>query len=1177
MRSALHIFLALSVFLLSTGKCHARVEAEGEGDAESGSGSGDAPTPPTPTSPPLQCDDTDYYDSDNTSCQPCLCSDAGSLFPSDMPMTMQQRLCDLVSGACMCKMYSTGRRCDMCQAGFFVPESSIAYTSRCRRACEFNLDLNCQACRCSSVGTANPMECSESGHCQCLTNYLGALCSDCADNHIYLSNSGHCVAPAGFFIPFGAAHGDKVRQPSLEVQKITISLPSVFPVGESVFARLIISSDGFVSTAESFSSDASVVFAPFYLNDGTARTGNVSYQIHTSADTLGRVNSTLQQSGSVAEAVLAGFNPRYALVVTWSKVQPVRDAAVELTNSYQLVLTTDGCVGFAVFNYMNGSTAVGQGQMPWLIVRNGPQLLWRATPESVQHGGYRVVMVTDACAIDSDAQQCADQAGRLEAITTPTGIACPLSRRHAQIDSSFAVLESFSSDCYTNVFPGNLVCCYDGAGSFLTSGAMASFATASHPLTEAAAFNTSEWAIRTLCCAAGYCDLFYAKRPILENVASQVQAEESGETPAAVLSVQLRSSQGAGDPHFVTFDGAAFTFNGLGDYLLSEAYDASSNTSVVIQIRTILVPNSKATSIASVALALYRGTWESGERVNLLNCSLDSMARTLSIMSGMVDITSMVIAHASTTTAPMIVDQFTAVRYTTGAITVSFSSGVSATISILSASTFSFLTVQGTLSLVYRNQTRGLLGRLNDNPADDFTTRNGTSFPMDIAESTYYLVGQTWRLSDEESLFGSPSPYDPTHQPDFSDMITFSPALMAVCGDNRACLFDSLQTNDTAVGMATQQTQVMLMEQRAVEANFPPVITAPATLSLSLNVAAEYVFNVTDSTPPNVTRETVGNILVAMVTSDSITYTLSVTISDPMTSPPSLRIIAVDSLSAASSFQPLITFCPCRNNQPCLPVRQGQDGGAARSIVALCNCSQAYDGRYCEQDRNGCSGVSHDCATGVECRDQDAPASGYTCGPCPPASTGDGRVCQPIPVTSTMLPTGDLGSGQGGSSKAWIAPVVVASLIVVVFFIIFGYVLLRKQGTVTYVVASDLDGTAEKKSTKVKGEVVPLGVMNPAYEDATITHKNGVAASNGDAVKSEDDEADAGPDTLVNKGALEQEDTFSERPIDVASPDRSNNTPKASNGQQSSMGEVSTLNGNAQPSGDGKEYPVLFL
>ena len=55
------------------------------------------------------------------------------------------------------------------------------------------------------------------------------------------------------------------------------------------------------------------------------------------------------------------------------------------------------------------------------------------------------------------------------------------------------------------------------------------------------------------------------------------------------------------------------------------------------------------------------------------------------------------------------------------------------------------------------------------------------------------------------------------------------------------------------------------------------------------------------------------------------------------------------------------------------------------------NLIVAWEGRFCEDDANGCAETS--CYEGVECMDIMAPGAGAICGPCPTGFEGDGIKC----------------------------------------------------------------------------------------------------------------------------------------------------------------------------------------
>lgn len=66
----------------------------------------------------------------------------------------------------------------------------------------------------------------------------------------------------------------------------------------------------------------------------------------------------------------------------------------------------------------------------------------------------------------------------------------------------------------------------------------------------------------------------------------------------------------------------------------------------------------------------------------------------------------------------------------------------------------------------------------------------------------------------------------------------------------------------------------------------------------------------------------------------------------------------------------------------------------------------AFTGRFCEEDRNGCSEIQ--CFDGVECMDVPAPGVGAVCGACPPGYTGDAQKCYgqcqlKVPYSMTII------------------------------------------------------------------------------------------------------------------------------------------------------------------------------
>lgn len=59
-----------------------------------------------------------------------------------------------------------------------------------------------------------------------------------------------------------------------------------------------------------------------------------------------------------------------------------------------------------------------------------------------------------------------------------------------------------------------------------------------------------------------------------------------------------------------------------------------------------------------------------------------------------------------------------------------------------------------------------------------------------------------------------------------------------------------------------------------------------------------------------------------------------------------------------------------------------------------CECNPGWTGAACSQDEDACA--PNPCFPGVTCTDAIAPATGFTCGACPPDYTGDGQSCTQV-------------------------------------------------------------------------------------------------------------------------------------------------------------------------------------
>nr|KAF6468060.1 sushi domain containing 2 [Rousettus aegyptiacus] len=262
-----------------------------------------------------------------------------------------------------------------------------------------------------------------------------------------------------------------------------------------------------------------------------------------------------------------------------------------------------------------------------------------------------------------------------------------------------------------------------------------------------------------------------------------------------------RLASAFGDPHFVTFDGANFTFNGRGEYVLLEAALTNLRVQVRAQPRTTL-EGAQDRGTGLTAVAVQEGNSDvvevrlAGATVVLqvlLNQEVLSFAE-----QKWLDLKGMFLSVASE-----------------DSVSIMLSSGAGLEVSVQDP----FLSVAILLPEKFLNHTQGLLGTLNDNPADDFTLRNGQVLPPTAKSRELFRFGADWAVENASSLFTYDSrllvnnflyrpKHDPTFQPLFPEEITPSPSQVIeaaeLCGDNHFCSFDVAATGSLSVGNATR-------------------------------------------------------------------------------------------------------------------------------------------------------------------------------------------------------------------------------------------------------------------------------------------------------------------------------------------------------------------------------------
>jgi len=407
-----------------------------------------------------------------------------------------------------------------------------------------------------------------------------------------------------------------------------------------------------------------------------------------------------------------------------------------------------------------------------------------------------------------------------------------------------------------------------------------------------------------------------------------------------------------GDPHFYSVDGLAFTFNGIGEYVMTR----TRNRSYELQARTAQYVDSSGVAYNASGFVAFAARKQGSSTVQV---SLNSANNGLVLV---LDGQQRTAVNFTSNSSLYLVQ-------TSTAINVTFPDGWTLNFALAGR----YLSVVQTLPVSAWNNTLGLLGLYDGQMSNDLMAPDGTVLtqPSNMA-TIHYGFGQKWKISDSESLFtyGPGQSTSTFSQPNFVPVFD-SPCQgrsdateKQLCGNSANCYYDYCVTGDSALAAATLASETEYNAKRRILETTAPLLSI-TELQDSLQQTGYYfinaivnqslTFTIKAASTRTVTFKIVGNVsndATAVLNEVTGVFTWTPT----NTVPVDVSFRAIDSNGGVSAIlQVYVKLCNrCSSQGVCNFNLARPFGDGTLHQVVGCTCNVGYTGNQCAEPYNAC-------------------------------------------------------------------------------------------------------------------------------------------------------------------------------------------------------------------------------